>query len=70
MLELLFGILMLAVFGKMFVFGMRATWGITKMLVTIVLLPLSLIAMVLGGLFSLAFPILLVVGVVSLFCHE
>ena len=61
---------MLVVFGKMFVFGMRATWGLTKMLVTIVLLPLGLIAMVLGGLFSLAFPILLVVGVVSLFCHD
>ena len=30
MLELLFGILMLVVFGKLFVFGMKATWGITR----------------------------------------
>lgn len=70
MLELLFLVLMFVVFGKMFLFGMKATWGITKMIVTIVLLPLSLVAMVLGGLFSLAFPILLVVGVISLFCRN
>lgn len=70
MLELLFLVLMFVVFGKMFLFGMKATWGITKMIVTIVLLPLSLVAMVLGGLFSLAFPILLGVGVISLFCRN
>lgn len=70
MLELVFGVLMLMVFGKLFVFGMKATWGITKFLVTIVLLPLGLIAMVLGGLFSLALPILIVIGLVSLFCHN
>lgn len=70
MLELLFLVLMFVVFGKMFLFGMKAAWGITKMIVTIVLLPLSLVAMVLGGLFSLAFPILLVVGVISLFCRN
>lgn len=70
MLELLFGIMMFIVFGKLFIFGMKATWGITKILVTVVLLPLGLIAMVLGGLFSLALPLLIVIGIVSMFCHN
>lgn len=68
MLELLFGILMLVVFGKLFIFGMKATWGITKFLVMIVFLPLGLIAMVLGGLFTLALPVLILIGLVSLVC--
>ena len=68
MLELLFGIMMLVVFGKLFFFGLKATWGITKFLVTIVFLPLTLIGMVLGGLISLALPILIVIGVFSLIC--
>lgn len=66
MLEILFGILMLMVFGKLFIFGMKATWGITKFLVMLVFLPLGLIAMVLGGLFTLALPALILIGLVSL----
>ena len=70
MLELLFIVLMITIFGKMFLFGMKATWGITKILVTVVFLPLILIGLVIGGLVSLALPILLVVGVVSMFCID
>jgi hypothetical protein len=47
---------------------MKATWGITKFLVMIVFLPLGLIAMVLGGLFTLALPVLILIGLVSLVC--
>jgi len=68
MLEFLFLILMIIVFGKLFVFGVKATWGITKFLVTVVFLPLILTALFLGGLVSLALPILVVVGVFSMFC--
>ena len=68
MLELIFGIMMLVVFGKLFIFGMKATWGITKFLVMLVFLPLGLIAMVLGGLFTLALPVLILIGVISLVC--
>ena len=67
MLTLLFAICMLFVFGKLFFFGIRAAWGISKFLLTIVLLPISLIIMVVGGLLSIAFPILIVVGIISLF---
>ncbi len=66
MLELIFTILMFLVFGKILVFALRATWGISKILVSVVLLPVFLIILVITGLISLALPILLVVGIVSL----
>ena len=58
MLTLLFSIFMLLVFGKLLFFGIKAAWGISKFILTIVLLPISLILMVVGGLMSLAFSIL------------
>lgn len=66
MLELLFGICLLGVFGKLFLFGMKAAWGISKILFTIILLPVILIGMVIGGLIYIAFPILIIVGIISL----
>ena len=67
MLNLLFVILMIMVFGKLIGFAIRAAWGISKVLVTLVFLPLILIGLVLGGLIYLALPILIVVGLVALF---
>ena len=58
---------MIMVFGKLIGFAIRAAWGISKVLVTLVFLPLILIGLVLGGLIYLALPILLVVGLVTLF---
>ena len=66
MLEFLFTICMIWVFGKIFFFGIRAAWGITKILFTVIFLPVILIGMVIGGLISFAFPILLVIGLISL----
>ena len=66
MLELLFTILMFVVFGKILIFAFRATWGISKILFSVVLLPLFLIVLVFSGLIALALPILIVVGIVSL----
>ena len=66
MLSMLFAICMIWIFGKLLFFGIRAAWGISKFLVTIVLLPLTLIGMVIGGLINIAFPILIVVGIVAL----
>ena len=53
--------------GKLFFFGMRAAWSISKLLITIVFLPVILLGMVFGGLLYLAFPILLIIGILSLF---
>ena len=57
---------MIWVFGKLFIFGVKAAWGISKLLLTVVFLPLILVGMVIGGLMSIAFPILIVVGIVAL----
>ena len=57
---------MLFLFGKLLVLGIRAAWGISKIVLTIVFLPIILIALVAGGLFYIAFPILIVLGLVSL----
>lgn len=67
MLTLLFIVLIFAVFGKLLAFAIRATWGITKIVFTVVLFPLILIAMVFAGLFSLVLPILIIVGLISMF---
>lgn len=64
MLSLLFAICMIWIFGKIMIFGMKAAWGLSKFLVTVVLLPFALILLVLGGLISIAFPILLVIGMI------
>lgn len=68
MLSLLFTILLIVIFGKLLIFGVKAAWGISKLLVTVVLLPLTLIGLVIGGLLSLAFPILIVVGSIAVIC--
>jgi len=66
MLTFIFFILMLAVFGKILKFAIRATWGISKIVFSVVFLPLFLIGLVLKGLLTLALPILVVIGIVAL----
>ena len=66
MFTLLFIILMFLIFGKLIGFAVKAAWGISKIICTVVLLPLFLIGLVFAGLIGIAFPILLVVGIVSL----
>lgn len=65
MLTLLFLVCMIWVFGKLFFFGIKAAWGISKFLLTIVLFPLILIGMVVGGLIYIAFPILIIVWITA-----
>lgn len=66
MLSFLFTICMIWVFGKLLFFGIKAAWGISKFLVTIVLLPLILIGLAAGGLIYIAFPILIIAGISAL----
>ena len=66
MLTVLFIICMLGCVGKLFFFGIKAAGGISKMLLSVVLLPLILIGMVAAGLIYIAFPVLIILGVVSL----
>lgn len=67
MLTLFFTIMMFVIFGKLFGFALRAAWGITKIIFSIVLLPLFLIALVFMGLMWVALPALVIVGIVSFF---
>ena len=67
MFGLIFWLLMLAVFGNILMFAIRMTWGITKVLFSLVLLPVTLVVLVLGGLLRIAFPLLAVIGLISLF---
>ena len=64
MLTILFLICLIWIFIKLFLFGIKAAWGIFKILLTVVLIPLILIGMVVFGLIYIAFPILIVIGIV------
>ncbi len=67
MLTLLFIILFFGIFGRMIGFAFKATWGIFKVMTFLVFLPLILVGLVFGGLISIAFPILVLVGLANLF---
>ena len=66
MLTLLFTICMIWFIGKFFIFGLKASWGILKLLCTVVFFPVILIGMVVGGLVYIAFPLLLIGGIIGL----
>ena len=60
-------ILMIFVFGKLFFFGLKAAWGLSKFVLTIILLPITLIMMVSAGLIYFAFILLIIIGIISFF---
>lgn len=62
MLTIAFVILFFLIFGRLLTFALKATWGLTKLVLALILLPVVLVVMVLGGLLILALPILLIVG--------
>lgn len=66
MLTVLFTILMFMVFGKLLVFGIKVSWGLAKILCTVVLLPIILIGLVIAGFLSIALPLLVIIGVIAL----
>ena len=65
MFYFLFMILMFYIFGKLFFFGLKAAWGLSKFVLTIILLPITLMVMVSCGLLYFAFVLLIVVGIIS-----
>lgn len=66
MLTFIFTIMMIIVFGKILGFAIKAAWGLSKIIVSVVLLPLFLVVLVIKGLIGIALPILVVVGILSL----
>ena len=67
MFYFLFMILMFYIFGKLFFFGLKAAWGLSKFVLTIILLPITLILMVSCGILYLAFFLLIVESIISFF---
>lgn len=67
MFYFLFMILMIFVFGKLFFFGLKAAWGLSKFVLTIILFPITLTMMVSAGLIYFAFIILIIIGIISFF---
>ena len=67
MLSLLFVLCLIAVFGEVFAFAIRAAWGITKIVFTVVFFPLILVGLVLAGLIYIAIPMLAIIGAFCLF---
>lgn len=66
MLSLLFAVCMIWFIGKFFMFGIKVSWGIMKLLCTVVVFPVILIGMVIGGLMYIAFPLLIIGGIIAL----
>jgi hypothetical protein len=66
MLTLLFAILMIVIFGKMIRLALRAAWGLLKIFVNLICLPIILIVLVLAGLTYIALPILIIAGIIMM----
>ena len=58
--------MMIGVFGRMIGFAFRMSWGLFRVLLTLIFLPGIIIAAFASGLLYLAFPVLAVVGLISL----
>lgn len=65
MWSLIFALLMIVVFCKVLKFAIKAAWGITKIVFSLVLMPLFLVGLVLSGLIVLALPILVVLTFIA-----
>lgn len=66
MLTLLFTVCMIWIVIKLAIFGVKAAWGVSKFLVTVVFFPVILIGMVFVGLIHLAFPLLIIGGIIAM----
>ena len=65
MLTIIFSLALIYVGIKMLVWGIKATWGIAKIIAFVVLLPIILAGLAVSGLFMLALGLVIVMVVVS-----
>lgn len=70
MLSVLFTVGVIWFICKFFIFGIKASWGILKLLCTVVFFPVILIGMVVGGLLYIAFPVLIIGGIIALIASK
>ena len=65
MLTAIFIIALIYVFFRMLIWGIKAAWGIAKLVAFVVLLPAILIGIALLGLFYVALGLVLVFAVIA-----
>jgi len=70
MLNLIFYALMIIVFARLLLVAIKMAWGIGKVIATLVLLPLIIMFAFIKGLVKLCLPVLIVVGIISLFVNK
>ncbi len=66
MMDLILALIMIYVFGKLAGLALRASWSILKVLFVLVFLPVILIGLCIAGMIYIAFPLLIVIGIISL----
>ena len=66
MLTMAFVILFFVVFGKLLKFALKATWGLTKLSLAFIILPLILLAIVVSKLILMVVPVLVFIGLIAL----
>ena len=59
-MELLFGVLLFAMFGNIFRFGLRMAWGFWQLAFTIILFPLILFGVLITGIVQFALPLVII----------
>ena len=66
MLTFLFFVLLFGIFGNLIWLAVRAAWGISKIVFSIVFLPVVVLVLFFSGLVYVALGLLVVIGIVSL----
>lgn len=69
MLTIIFIVALVWIVWKMLVWGIKAAWGITKIICTVILFPIFLFVLVCAGLIYIAIPILVFAGLFILICR-
>lgn len=65
-MTIIFIIALIWVAWKMLMFGIKAAWGIAKIVCTVFLFPAFLIGLACVGLLYIAIPILVIAGIIAL----
>lgn len=66
MLTFLFFVLLFGIFGKLIWLAVKAAWGISKIVFSIVFLPVVVLVLFFSGMIYVALGLLVVIGIVSL----
>lgn len=67
MLGVICAILTFIIFGRVLKFAIKAAWSVSKIVYSVVLLPLFLICLLINGLVEIVLPVLIIVGIISFF---